>query len=349
MKYKITIVFLVVVILLYFLAKPYLTFINRTLKVSILKALISHDSLKTFDNQVNMLILGIPGGEYQGPNLSDSITVANYNFTNNQITTFSIPRDIWSDTLRDKINSAYAYGEAKAVGGGLKLAKAEVSTIIGQPIQYAAVIDFSKFEKIIDFLGGIQIEVDRSFTDKKFPIPGKEDDECGGNDPDFKCRYETITFNKGTMVMDGKTALKFVRSRNAVGTEGSDFARENRQQKVIDAVEKKIVQQLKNLSLKNLDALYQQFNQLVKRDINNQQLAIIAKNALVKKLIGKDLKRKQATLSENFFYVPAYYEYDGKYVLIPDDEDFAKVHQYINCQITDMVHCENLIPKDNNQ
>ena len=59
--------------------------------------------------------------------------------------------DIWSDTLQDKINTAYAYGEAKKTGGGLTLAKAELSNIIGQPVQYAAVIDFSKFETLIDF------------------------------------------------------------------------------------------------------------------------------------------------------------------------------------------------------
>jgi hypothetical protein len=63
---------------------------------------------------------------------------------------------------------------------------------------------------------------------------------CGGNDPEFMCRYETLTFNKGVQKMDGATALKFVRSRHAEGVEGTDIAREARQQKVIDAVKNKL-------------------------------------------------------------------------------------------------------------
>jgi len=318
-------------------------FLTQTLKISLLKALFTKDSLKTLDDQVNVIILGIPGGDYQGPNLSDSIVVANYNFKNNQLTTVSIPRDVWSDTLRDKINTAYAYGEAKQTGGGMKLAKAEISTIVGQPIHYAAVIDFSKFEELINFLGGVEIQIDRGFTDKKFPLPGKEDDKCGDNDPEYKCRYETITFNKGLIKMDGKTALKFVRSRNAQGAEGGDFAREARQQKVIDAVEKKLTGLLKTLNLKKIELVYQQFNHLINRDITNQQLAIIGKNIVFKKLFGKNLSRKQLALAQNFFIVPPYYQYDGKYVLVPQDKDFTTIHQFINCQIANNTNCESLL------
>lgn len=134
--------------------------------------------------------------------------------------------------------------------------------------------------------------------------------------------------------MNGETALKFVRSRNAIGPEGSDFARETRQQKVIDAVEKKLTALVKSLNLKNIADLYQQSNQLISRDITNQQLSIVAKNIVIKKIFGKNLSRKQVTLPENFFIIPPYYEYDGKYVLIPEDKDFSKIHQYIACQIS---------------
>lgn len=96
-----------------FFFAPYYRFITEEMKISPFKAVLSNDALKTFDNQVNILILGIAGQDHDGPNLSDSIIVANYNLKSNKLTTISIPRDIWSPTLRDKINSAYAYGEAK--------------------------------------------------------------------------------------------------------------------------------------------------------------------------------------------------------------------------------------------
>ncbi len=336
MKIKIAAVLLIIFAFLFFWFKPYYGFITKTLKISILKTLFSKDSLKTYDNQVNILILGIPGEGNDGPYLSDSIIVANYNLKNNQITTISVPRDVWSDTLRDKINSAYAYGFAKnnKPGDGIKLAKAEVSSIVGLPIHYAGVIDFSKFEQLVDFIGGIEVDVETAFTDKKFPIVGRENDECGGDDPEYKCRYETLHFDKGLQKMDGKTALRFVRSRHAQGSEGSDFARENRQQKVIIAFEKKLIKILQKPDVAKLDQLYQQLNQLVNRDITNQQAAVIGKNIIFKKLFGgKGLTQKQITLSEKLFTVPPYYEYDGKYVLIPSDNGFTSIHQYIKSQL----------------
>ncbi len=342
MRLKLIIIFIFLLIIIIFFLRPYYQFINKTLKISLLKTLFSKDSLKTFDNQVNILILGIPGSNHQGPNLSDTIIAANYNFDNNQLTIISIPRDIWSDTLQDKINTAYAYGEAKQTGGGLKLAKAEISTIIGLPIRYGIVIDFSKFEELIDFLGGIEVEVEHSFTDKRFPIAGKENDDCGGNDKEFNCRYETISFKKGLTIMDGKTALKFVRSRNAIGAEGSDFAREARQQKVIDAIEKKLIKILKTADIKKINSVYQIFNRLLIRDITNQQLAIIGKNILFKKLFGKSFVQKSLSLTEDLFVVPPYYQYDGKYVLIPQNNNFTLIHQLISCQIRNQTGCDRL-------
>ena len=157
-NFKFQIIAVCFLILLFLIVRPYWSFINNTLHVSILKTLFSKDSLKTYDNQVNILLLGIAGGQHEGPNLSDSNIVANYNFKTNKLTTVSIPRDLWSPTLNDKINSAYAYGEAKKPGkGGFILAKAEIEAVIGLPIQYAAVVDFQQFKELIDFLGGIEI------------------------------------------------------------------------------------------------------------------------------------------------------------------------------------------------
>ena len=264
--------------------------------------------------------------------MSDTIIVANYNFKTNKATTISIPRDIWSPTLRDKINSAYAYGEAKKEGGGFTLARAEVSRIVGLPIQYAAVSDFDKFKGLIDFLGGVDVSVERSFTDKKFPIAGRENDDCGGDDPEYLCRYETISFNKGVAKMDGETALKFVRSRNAEGPEGTDFARESRQQKVINAVVEMMVARVKKLDLASYNKIYELLNSLIKRDISNQQLAIIAKNAVLKR--GFNLNK--LTLEEKLFENPPISDkYDYRWVLVPDGDNYDKIHSLIKCRLED--------------
>lgn len=330
---KIPVIALALILLLFLLIllKPWYFFIKKTLQISIVKTAFSFNSIKKYDYQVNILILGISGGNHEGPNLSDSIIVANYNFKTNRLITISVPRDIWSDSLEDKINSAYAYGEAKEKGGGLKLAKAEISSVIGQPISYAVVINFDEFEKLINFLGGIDVNVERSFVDNKFPIAGKENDLCNG-DLEYKCRWEKIIFHKGIIHMDGETALKFVRSRNAEGEEGSDFARGKRQQKVIEAVKNKIINIIFTYDINKNENLYQHINNSLSRDISNQQLAIIMKNIFLKNFIFRQkFNQKNFLIGEELFEVPDYSNYEGKYVLIPKKNDISKIHFFINC------------------
>src|SRR3990167_2611397 len=152
MRWKIIILLFLIALAIFIY--PHVVFIKRDLGISFLKTLFSFNSIKKINNQTNFLILGLPGGKYEGPNLTDSIILAHYDFKENQLTTIGIPRDIWSGSLKDRINTAYAYGEAKSKDKGLVLAKAEVAKFVGFPIQYAAVFDFSEFEELIDFLGG---------------------------------------------------------------------------------------------------------------------------------------------------------------------------------------------------
>ncbi len=337
--HKWTLFFIGLLIITIVIIRPYYQFVTKTLKVSPIQALLSLDGLKSFDNQVNFVLLGIAGGDHDGPNLSDSITVVSYNLKTNKLSTISLPRDIWSDTLDDKINSAYAYGEAKKPEiGGLILAKAEISSVIGLPVQYAAVIDFDHFKELVNFFGGIEVNVERSFTDKKYPIPGRENDECDG-DKTYKCRYETIAFNKGETTMDGDAALKFVRSRYSESEEGTDFAREQRQQKVIEAVKNKLISLVKTPNLKKYGELYGILDQIIKRDISNQQVAIIIK----KILFNKKLAQQKITLTEDLFTNPVISDkYNGAWVLIPKDNNFSIIHQYIKCYLENRADCQKL-------
>src|SRR5689334_8578368 len=82
---------------------PYYNFLTKTLKISPLKTLLTFGVPNSYDNQITIVILGIAGGNHDGPNLSDSISVFNYNIKNNKLLTVSLPRDIWTDTLRSKI------------------------------------------------------------------------------------------------------------------------------------------------------------------------------------------------------------------------------------------------------
>src|SRR3989338_6295415 len=166
-----------------------------------------------------------------------------------------------------------------------------MSAVVGIPIQYAIVLDFDHFKQIIDFFGGVDVDVQRSFTDHKYQIAGKENDLCNG-DSGYKCRYETISFQKGKTHMNGTQALKFVRSRHAEGVEGSDFSRNKRQQKVIEALQKKIVSLIKSFDVNQYKKFYEVINNSVKRDISNQQLALLVK----KSLFSQHFSQKEAEI-----------------------------------------------------
>lgn len=216
-------------------------------------------SLPTHSGRTNFLLLGVAGGDHEGKDLTDTIIFASLDAHTGDTALISIPRDLWVPSIRAKINTAYHYGEKRQPGGGgYLLAKSSTSEVIGQPVDFVILIDFSGFAKAVDAVGGVDIQVDNSFTDTKFPIPGKETDPC---EP---CRYETITFTAGLQHMDGVTALKFVRSRQAEGDEGTDFARSKRQEKLISAFKQKIVSTpTKIFQLKRI------FSQIIVTDISS--------------------------------------------------------------------------------
>ena len=281
--------------------------------------------LKPIDGRVNVLLLGIPGGSHDGTDLTDTILVLSFHAEHQTLSMISVPRDIWSDTLKDKVNSAYHYGKEKKQGGGLVLSKAIVSDVVGLPIQYALVLDFSGFRKIIDLVGGVEIDVPKSFTDTEYPIPGKETDECNG-DPLFACRYEPLHFDSGPQVMDGERALKYVRSRHAEGNEGSDFARGRRQQEMLLSLKSKLLSKDIYLHPGEVDKLYAAFDEATDMDMNIGELMTVGK------LFMQTPKENTQRISlEDKLYTPPSSWY-GRYVLLPI-ESFDAIHTFVKTSL----------------
>lgn len=284
--------------------------------------------LKNDNGRINILLLGVGGAEHDGPNLTDTIIVASANIATSSpaISLVSVPRDIYLDSLGEKVNAAYAIGLSKGPDVGLILAKATVSEITGMPIHYAARIDFSVFERIIDLVGGIDVVVQTSFDDPEYPIDGKENDTCQG-DPQFKCRFEKIHFEAGSTHMDGKTALKFVRSRHAQGDEGTDFARSARQQLVIKAVKEKIF--LTNLLFdpnKTLE-IYNQLKAHVDTDFDSKDGAKLVNLAVN----FRQAKFKNIILDLNLLENPPVD--DRGWILLPKEGSWDAVHKSIKSQL----------------
>ena len=275
--------------------------------------------LASHDEVVNILVMGKSGGKHDGADLTDTMILVSLSLRGDNIKTVSIPRDIWIPEIRAKINSAYYWGKngspyinSVESGGGIGLAKKITQEVVGQPIQYGVVVDFSSFKDIVDALGGIEVNVTNGFTDKLYPIEGRENDLCGG-DKSYACRYETITFDAGVQKMNGETSLKFVRSRHSEGTEGTDIAREARQQKVINAIKNKALEPKTFLSIKKDIAILKLVQKYIETDID-----LPVAGALGREALDTSNKVTQLTMPEDLLVVPSNSRpYDNLYVFIP--------------------------------
>mgnify|MGYP001560509092 FL=1 len=259
------------------------------------------------------MILGKGGLGHAGADLTDTMMLASVSLAKHSVNLISIPRDIWIPEIRAKVNSAYYWGKEKPeFGGGLSFAKKNVEAIVGIPVNYALVLDFSSFKGIIDALGGVEIDVANSFTDNLYPIEGREEDTCGG-DKEFKCRYETIHFEKGVSYMDGTTALKYVRSRNGDNDENTDIAREARQQKVISAIKSKILSKGTLLNPFKLYKVWKVVRSSIETDMDFFSMIVLGRE-----MLNVDGNIQSSAIPEGLLInPPESQKYDYQYVFTP--------------------------------
>ena len=308
----------------------------------------------------NIAVLGIGGARHDGPDLSDTIIMANVNLKQNKVHMFSIPRDLWLKGDADKVNSIYA--KEKLEGGGIPAVGDMLSYITGQRIDYVVVIDFEGFAKLVDYLGGIDLVVASRLDDDHYPVDGKEDDNCGKTEDEisafiatnsaeteiwdyFPCRYKRLQVERGLQHMNGQEALEFVRSRHGVGFEGSDFARSRRQQLVISALREKAFSLGVILNPVKLIGIYNILKENIDTNINIEKVDDFIK--LADKLKEGEVKNyvidegNSANKNGLLINPPITDEYRLKWVLIPrkGNGDFSEIKQYVLCIIENNI-CE---------
>lgn len=302
----------------------------------------------------NIAILGIGGGKHDGPLLTDTMILANININQNKVHMFSIPRDLWIPSSEEKINAVYALAQKE--DRGLDAAQRVLEQVSGQKIDYIVVLDFEGFITLVDYLGGIEVNVERSFIDNEYPISGEEENACGKSEEElealatassqleaFPCRYKTISFEKGATVMDGKTALEYVRSRHGNNGEGSDFARSKRQELVVTALKEKAFSLGVILNPVKLIGVYNILKENINTNIDIEKIDDFIK--LANKLQDGEIKshvidqgdeiRKRYGLLVN---PPISEEYSYKWVLAPrvGNGNFDEIHEYISCNIKNL-------------
>jgi LCP family protein required for cell wall assembly len=159
---------------------------------------------------------------------SDSIMLVRTDPSHHRISYLSIPRDLYVPVHglgQAKINAAYQ-------AGGAPLAIRTIREYTGLKINHVVIVDFSKFEDLIDAEGGIDVNVPAPILSNRFDCPY---DAAGC------AKWDGWRFSKGRQHMDGHRALIYSRIReNQLNPRESDFTRAARQQAVMQAATAKL-------------------------------------------------------------------------------------------------------------
>ncbi|MCA9323768.1 LCP family protein [Candidatus Saccharibacteria bacterium] len=193
------------------------------------------------DGRVNILLLGKGGPGHEAPDLTDTILLASIDPIQKEAALLSVPRDTYvqdENGYSTKINATYSNAKQRKLAelgtsdaelqagedAGLKAVKEIVSDMLGVPIHYYVMVDFTAFKEAIDTVGGVTIDVKEPLYDSTMAWLN------GGS---------ALLADEGLQTFDGNRALMYARSRH--GSARGDFDRTERQREVILALQQKVL------------------------------------------------------------------------------------------------------------
>jgi LCP family protein required for cell wall assembly len=219
-------------------------------------------------SRVTIMVIGLDYRDWEieeGAPRSDTMILLTIDPVAKTAGMLSVPRDMWVNIPGfgyNKINSAYSFGEGYSLpGGGPGLAMKTVENFLGIPIQYYVQVSFNSFEKMIDTIGGIDVNV---------PAEIVVDPLGPGN---------TAILQPGWNHLTGPLALGYARNRH---TANGDVDRSSRQQEVILAIRDKVLAPGNFLNLMSQAAtLYDQLSGGIDTNLSlndAMRLAVLAKD-----------------------------------------------------------------------
>lgn len=179
---------------------------------------------KEVEGITNVLLIGVDARDLDEPCRSDSMIIATLDNNNKKVKLTSLFRDTLVDIPghgEAKLNSAYMLG-------GPELLMKTVKETYNVSIDKYIIINFWGFETIVDYIGGIEVDVKDYQLEELNKYIGES---TGGND----CPVEKA----GIQTLNGKQALSYARIRYNVGDE---YERTDRQREVIF----KVIEKLQN-------------------------------------------------------------------------------------------------------
>jgi LCP family protein required for cell wall assembly len=230
---------------------------------------------------LDVLVLGVdrrPDAGEDSSTRSDTMMLVRIVPASGEVKLLSVPRDLYVEMesgKKDRINSAFAYG-------GVDQARSVMEDLTGVEIDNYVIVDFEGFEKVIDAIGGVRVDVGSGV----FP--------------------EQWDMGEGMEHLNGHKALKYARYR---GTPRADLDRIDHQQKLLAALRR---QALRWNTVTKLPGAIKVANENVDTDLGVMQVIPLAR-ALV--FNGKDTKMETAELQGHPLSLSG-----GAQVLVPNDK-----------------------------
>lgn len=196
------------------------------------------------DERLNVLLIGVDSGIGRSHALTDTLIVASVDSVGRTVSLVSIPRDLVGvplgngNTYAPKINSLLGFANrnrSEFEGGGRPALERAVGALLGVPIHYYAEVNLAGFVRMVDAVGGVDVDVQRALSDPNYG--------GFGVGPGW-------SIAAGSHHLNGANALAYSRIRKSPGE--SDFTRADRQQQVLIAVRNAVVKQNLLFSLPTL-------------------------------------------------------------------------------------------------
>ncbi len=183
----------------------------------------------TAEDIINILVVGQSSRAGEESRMADTTMLVSLNTFDGTVTLFSVLRDSYVKLPdykghvcgRAKFTVCYGLGyNWGGTAGAMEMTNICMRDNFGVEVDYNVEIDFESFIKVIDFMGGVEIELSEAEAEYL-------------NSDDLYVKYDV---QPGLQHLDGMAALSYARMRKAEGDNDSDIKRSARQRHLIEVI-----------------------------------------------------------------------------------------------------------------
>lgn len=219
------------------------------------------------DGVYNILLLGVEaiGNNNVASGRTDSIMIATINTKQKTLGLTSLMRDSYVTVpgyYDTRINAAFGLG-------GVPLMYETIAYNYGLRLDGSAIVSFKTFQKVIDDLGGVDIELTPAEAEYL-------------NTTNYVSKKSNRTLKPGINHMNGNQALGYARVRKRATLDGSnnDFGRTSRHRRVMAAIFKEVKKSNPVTLVKLLDTVFSEVQTDIKKSNASSYLAEVLELSL---------------------------------------------------------------------